>query len=141
MAIRGLDPANTLAEETYLDRTIAVRVARVSQDGTCTGYAVEVTEGSSKIFYFENTGWDVNAALNWGRSEIDRIDRRRAFDARVAALTEAAPAATPTTATGTADRQASNVARLLGVPTPTATGHCHYCGQPLNRRGECEECV
>lgn len=39
------------------------------------------------------------------------------------------------------DRQADRVANLTGLPTPKATGRCHYCGQPLNRRGQCEECI
>jgi hypothetical protein len=42
--------------------------------------------------------------------------------------------------TGVADRQATRVANLLGLPEPRATGNCHYCGLPLDARGECEEC-
>ncbi|MGX1762625.1 hypothetical protein ACWIGW_44485 [Nocardia brasiliensis] len=47
----------------------------------------------------------------------------------------------PATAAPRFDRQANRVAGLAGLPTPKATGRCHYCGLPLNRQGQCEECV
>ena len=39
------------------------------------------------------------------------------------------------------DRQAVTVADYLGVTPAKATGECHYCGQQLNARGRCAECV
>ncbi|RBO87047.1 hypothetical protein [Nocardia puris] len=66
--------------------------------------------------------------------------RQAAAKARQAAKPAAvqpAPAKRP----ATRDRQAMRVADLMGLPAPAATGRCHYCGQPLDRRGRCTECV
>lgn len=39
------------------------------------------------------------------------------------------------------DRQASRVAGIMGLPAPSPSGRCHYCGLPLKRNGACAECV
>ena len=39
------------------------------------------------------------------------------------------------------DRQAARVAGIMGLPTPSPSGRCHYCGLPLKRNGACAECV
>lgn len=39
------------------------------------------------------------------------------------------------------DQAGGYLADSFGLTSPaTARGECHYCGQRLNRRGECEEC-
>ncbi len=40
-----------------------------------------------------------------------------------------------------ADRQAAQVAGIMGLPAPPLSGRCHYCGLPLKRNGDCAECV
>jgi hypothetical protein len=35
----------------------------------------------------------------------------------------------------------AEVKRQLDAIARHEQTHCHYCGQPLNRRGDCDECV
>ncbi|MFW6033941.1 MAG: hypothetical protein ACOC9R_02295 [bacterium] len=61
--------------------------------------------------------------------------------AQIDAEPAAAPARPQPKAQPTMERQATRVAGFLDAPAPKATGRCHYCGLPLGRHGECEECV
>jgi hypothetical protein len=38
------------------------------------------------------------------------------------------------------DRQAATVGGMLGQTGSTLIGYCHYCGLPLDRNGDCDEC-
>ena len=38
------------------------------------------------------------------------------------------------------DRQAATVGGMLGQASSSRPGSCHYCGLPLNRAGDCDEC-
>lgn len=38
------------------------------------------------------------------------------------------------------DRQAATVGGMLGRTSSTSAGYCHYCGLPLDRNGDCDEC-
>jgi hypothetical protein len=80
------------------------------------------------------------------RTVVEVTLRRR----RLAGLEREATAVAHPTATAAdttvqapqvADAQALQVAEILGLPAPAATGGCHYCGCLLDRHGRCPECV
>lgn len=72
----------------------------------------------------------------------------RYIDAKTAGLVQSARPASPATpathvATTTrpvqVHRTAQQVASIMGLPAPRATGGCYYCGMPLVN-GVCEDC-
>lgn len=78
------------------------------------------------------------AKATMGEGYWENFNRGQASEFEAAVRAHAQPAVVPAPPR---DRQADRVAHLAGLPAPKATGRCHYCGQPLNRRGQCEECV
>lgn len=78
------------------------------------------------------------AKQTMGDSYWENFNAAKKRDFEAAMERHAAPAAAAPTQF---DRTANHVADAIGLPAPKATGRCHYCGQPLNRRGHCEECV
>jgi hypothetical protein len=93
-------------------------------------HRMATTAGIADLYDFAKSAMGDGSWENFNRSQA------REFEAAIAAHGKPTPAAAPRR-----DRQADCVASLAGLAGPTATGRCHYCGQPLNRRGYCEECV
>lgn len=132
----------------YRDTAPPVDVyTRAQYEAACASVGLEPADDATLGSYADTYG-EFAPPEYPPRTCIEMNLRRR----RIAGLAREAPAAprqdapptveAPTTTTGAlADRQATQVAEIIGLPAPAATGRCHYCGLPLNRSGQCEECV
>lgn len=106
-----------------------------------SGFGIEFRKGFE--VYHIASGQTVAHGIT---TEEDAIEQAHAMQTRAdaKAAEKTTPATAPkATATGRVmvDQQALAVGQITGLGAPKADGRCHYCGQRLNRRGYCEECV